>query len=218
MITAGFSYTSSCAITLWAEKNTKIKSKNSLYFFIKFIFINLILVSAEEAYSQLTLENIFLTNKYSAVQANNIVFLHQQPLFAKLTTSARKTLVSFYNKKNEKTQEWLLTSPAGYKTTEWRDLIISNTDNFFLAGCNYEQLYRRSFLCNYFWSDKNGILTALSDEKQLYPVFSPNDKKIAFIKNNNIFYKEIATNTEIQITKDGEWNKIINRIPDSIVL
>jgi dipeptidyl-peptidase-4 len=176
----------------------------------KIIAIVLILVSAEEAYAQLTLENIFLTNKYSTVQANNIVFLHQQPLFAKLTTSARKTFVSFYNKKNEKTQEWLLTSPAGYKTTEWRDLIISNTDNFFLAGCNYEQLYRRSFLCNYFWSDKNGILTALSDEKQLYPVFSPNDKKIAFIKNNNIFYKEIATNTEIQITKDGEWNKIIN--------
>ena len=35
-------------------------------------------------------------------------------------------------------------------------------------------------------------------------------KKIAFIKNNNLFYKEISVNTETQITKDGEWNKIIN--------
>ena len=76
----------------------------------KIIAIVLILVSAEEAYSQLTLENIFLTNKYSAVQADDILFLHKQPLFAKLTTSARKTFVSFYNNKNEKTQEWLLTS------------------------------------------------------------------------------------------------------------
>ena len=75
----------------------------------KIIAIVLILVSAQEVYAQLTLENIFLTNKYSAIQADGFVFLHQQPLFAKLTTSARKTFVSFYNKKNEKTQEWLLT-------------------------------------------------------------------------------------------------------------
>lgn len=176
----------------------------------KLIAIVLILVSAEEAYAQLTLENIFLTDKYFAKQADDITFLHNQPLFAKLTTSSKKTVVSFYNNKNEKTQEWPLTSPAGYKATEWRNLIISNTDNYFMTGCNYEQLYRYSFLCNYFYGDKNGVLTALSDEKQLYPTFSPNDKKIAFIKNNNLFYKDIATNTEKQITNDGAWNKIIN--------
>ena len=80
----------------------------------KIIAIVLILVSAQEVYAQLTLENIFLTNKYSAIQADGFVFLHQQPLFVKLTTSAKKTFVSFYNNKNEKTQEWPLISPVGF--------------------------------------------------------------------------------------------------------
>ncbi len=176
----------------------------------KIIAIFLILTTYKTGFCQLTLENIFLTNKYAAILADDIEFLHTKPLFAKLINETKSSTIAFFNEKNENVNEWKIVESLENKDNGWRDLIISNTDKFFLVNTNCEQLYRRSFLCNYFLGDENGKLTSLSDTKQLYPTFSPNDKMIAFIKNNNLFYKDISSNTEVQITKDGEWNKIIN--------
>ena len=172
----------------------------------KITAIFFILSTYKTGFCQLTLENIFLTNKYTVVEADDVQFLHTKPLFAKLKNSKKGSTIAFYNEKNEQVNEWKIAE----STYNWRDLIISNSDKFFLINTNCEQLYRRSLLCNYFFGNESGKLTSLSDTKQLYPAFSPDDKRIAFIKNNNLFYKEISSNTEIQITKDGEWNKIIN--------
>lgn len=176
----------------------------------KTIAILFILCSFLRSFGQLTLENIFLTNKYSAKRADDILFLHQQAGIARLTTTLGMPAISLYNSKNEKTQEWNLTPPPSQMKKEWSNLTISNSDNLFLVGSDFERLYRYSFSCNYYFGDKSGAMKALSDGKQLYPSFSPDDRRIAFVKNNNLFYKDIASNTEIQITKDGEWNKIIN--------
>ncbi len=176
----------------------------------KTIAILFILCSSLRSFGQLTLENIFLTNKYSAKRADDILFLHQQAGIARLTSTLGMPAISLYNSKNEKTQEWNLTPPPSQMKKEWSNLTISNSDNLFLVGSDFERLYRYSFSCNYYFGDKSGAMKALSDGKQLYPSFSPDDRRIAFVKNNNLFYKDIASNTEIQITKDGEWNKIIN--------
>ena len=175
--------------------NTKISA--ILLFFLFYV----------NAYGQLTLEDIFLTNKYATKQVDDIEFLHTKSAFAKITAHNNSKFISFYNDKNALIDEWKI---AANNTKNFSDLIISNQDNYFLVNNYCEQLYRRSQLCNYFYGDKSGNLISLSDSKQIYPTFSPDDSKIAFIKNNNLFYKEIATNTEIQITHDGEWNKIIN--------
>ena len=44
--------------------------------------------------------------------------------------------------------------------------------------------------------------------------FSPDASKVAFVKENNIFIKDIINNTELQVTFDGEINKIINGATD----
>lgn len=178
--------------------------------YTKITAIFLILYTYKTGFCQLTLENIFLTDKYIAAQADDIQFLHTQPLFAKLKTNQNESVIELYNRKNEKTVGYKLSKPNENKYYKLYNLIISNTDKFFLVNTGCEQLYRRSFLCNYFIADEKGILKPLSEGKQIYPSFSPDDKKIAFIKNNNLFYKEIANNTETQITNDGVWNRINN--------
>ena len=178
--------------------------------FTKIASIFLILYTYKTGFCQLTLENIFLSDKYIAAQAGDIQFLHTQPLFAKLNNYQNESIIEFYNRKNEKTGECKLQKSNETKNYNLHNLIISNTDKFFLVNNGCEQLYRRSFLCNYFIVDEKGSLIPLSNGKQIYPSFSPDDKKIAFIKNNNLFYKEIANNTETEITTDGAWNKIIN--------
>src|SRR5690606_7468127 len=72
-------------------------------------------------------------------------------------------------------------------------------------------IYRRSVLYKVHVYDINsGNLQLLDEEKVLHAQFSPDDKKVAFVKNNNIFYKDLQTNKTIQVTTDGKWNEIIN--------
>lgn len=50
---------------------------------------------------------------------------------------------------------------------------------------------------------------------QQVPLFSPDGNQIAFVRNNNIYLvKLLFGNSESQVTKDGEYNHVLNGIPD----
>ncbi|NPA44289.1 MAG: S9 family peptidase, partial [Chlorobi bacterium] len=92
-----------------------------------------------------------------------------------------------------------------------------NTDETkILLQTNYERIYRRSFTADYYVYDiANNKISKVSDNgKQQIASFSPDSKKIAFIRNNNMFIKDTETEKETQITFDGKHNEIINGIPD----
>jgi dipeptidyl-peptidase-4 len=182
----------------------KLQTKIAL---ILFIFL------CRNANAQLSLENIFLTNKYAPEQPGLIRFLHTKPLFAMLTGAPTEKNIAFYNNKNEKTAEWNISAyipKNGNADKQWSDFMMSNTDKYVLLRSDCEQIYRRSFSCNYFLADASGRLEPLSESKQFYPQFSPNDSKIAFVQNNNLFYKDLSAGTEVQVTDDGKWNTVIN--------
>ena len=107
------------------------------------------------------------------------------------------------------------------------DLKIYGLDNFdyytfskdeskILFATETESIYRTSSKSiNYIWDIKSKKLTPLSNGgKQQLAAFSPDGKNIAFIRENNLFVKDLNAEKEIQITKDGLKNKIINGAPD----
>ncbi len=55
---------------------------------------------------------------------------------------------------------------------------------------------------------------ALIGEDIQRPTFSPDSKKVAYAKDNNLFVKDLTTQSEAQITKDGKKNEVINGITD----
>ena len=80
-----------------------------------------------------------------------------------------------------------------------------------------EHIYRHSFTAEYYiYSIRNNRLVPLSEKgAQQTPLFSPDGQQIAFVRDNNIFIvKLLYDNAEVQITKDGQRNAIINGIPD----
>jgi dipeptidyl-peptidase-4 len=79
-----------------------------------------------------------------------------------------------------------------------------------------EQIYRRSSKANFYvWDRGTEKLTAVSKEgKQRYATLDAKGKKIAFVRSNNLFYKELGNEKDVQITSDGENNKIINGATD----
>jgi dipeptidyl-peptidase-4 len=77
---------------------------------------------------------------------------------------------------------------------------------------NRENVYRRSPKANYYVYDIATKKTIqLSDKgQQMFPLFSPDGKKIAFVRENNLYIKYLETGAEIIVTSDGEANKIKN--------
>ena len=77
---------------------------------------------------------------------------------------------------------------------------------------NLESVYRRSPKASYFVYDiATKKITELSAQgKQMFPHFSPDGKKIAFVRDNNLYIKNLETDAETVVTVDGELNKIKN--------
>ncbi len=106
-----------------------------------------------------------------------------------------------------------------------RDTKISDIDGYILSPDgskllvyrNMRYIYRRSFTAEYYvYTIYRNILTPLSTnhKTQMSPVFSPDNRMVAFVADNNIYLKKLDFNTEIPVTTDGERNKIINGVPD----
>ena len=88
---------------------------------------------------------------------------------------------------------------------------ISKDETRFLFPTKTKKIYRHSSESVYFiWDTKTQKLQRLSDGKQRLADFSPDGTKVAFVRDNNIFVKDLETNTEKQITFDGKINHIIN--------
>lgn len=77
---------------------------------------------------------------------------------------------------------------------------------------NREFIYRHSSKANYYVYDilKKTLISLSEIEKQMFPKFSPDGKKVAFVKQNNLFIKDLESNSESMITSDGNQNQIKN--------
>ena len=94
---------------------------------------------------------------------------------------------------------------------------FSPDENLILLQTKTRDIYRNSFTAeHYIYNRKNRKAEPLSENgAQQVPKFSPDGTMIAFVRDNNIFLvKLMFGNSESQVTKDGEFRKIINGIPD----
>lgn len=100
-------------------------------------------------------------------------------------------------------------------------LIIENYDfssdeKKIMILTEFESIYRRSFTAEYFVFDRTEkTMTRLSKNgRQSYATFSPDGTRVAFVRANNLFYTDIGSMSEVQITHDGKFNHIINGTTD----
>ncbi|MCW9037875.1 S9 family peptidase, partial [Altibacter sp.] len=92
---------------------------------------------------------------------------------------------------------------------------FSQDESKVLLAAQLEQIYRRSSLGTYFIYDLDKkTLTLASPNKIQEPTFSPDGSKLAYGYSNNLYYKDLTTGEEVQITTDGKKNSIINGITD----
>ena len=98
-----------------------------------------------------------------------------------------------------------------------QDYTFSHDESKVLVLNEQQPIYRHSSLGKYHVVNlsKNGKITALNNGNWVQePKFSPDGRFVAFISGNNLYYQDLSSEKIIQITFDGEKNKIINGLAD----
>ncbi len=108
---------------------------------------------------------------------------------------------------------------AVFKTDKFKnfsDYSFNSDETKVLLLTDREAIYRRSFTANYFVFDlvKQTMTPVSGNGKQQLATFSPDGSMIAFVRLNNLYYTDLATGKETQVTSDGKFNYIINGVPD----
>ncbi|MBQ9295037.1 MAG: S9 family peptidase [Bacteroidaceae bacterium] len=95
--------------------------------------------------------------------------------------------------------------------------LMSPDEKNILIQTETKGIYRHSKTAEYYiYNVKNRTLAHLSEGgPQEQPLWSRDGTMVAFVREGNLFLvKLLFNNSESQITKDGEFNKIINGKPD----
>lgn len=96
------------------------------------------------------------------------------------------------------------------------DYSFSADENKMLFQTQFQSIYRRSFVAEYFVYDlaARRLQPLSSRGVQSYATFSPDGTKVAFVRANNLYYVDLSNMREQQITDDGVFNSIINGTTD----
>ncbi len=110
-----------------------------------------------------------------------------------------------------------VTKSRDYQLDKIGGFQFSPDESHILVYPEAEYIYRRSFKAEYYvYEVRHNVLKPLSFEfkKQQSPIWSPDGRMVAFVADNNIHIRKLDYNTEVAVTTDGEFNKVINGVPD----
>jgi len=96
------------------------------------------------------------------------------------------------------------------------DYFFDSDEKMILLETDKKPIYRHSFDAVYYLADlRAGSVERLEPEgRQQLAAFSPDGKLVAFVRSNNLYYKDLERKAIIQVTFDGKINSIINGAPD----
>jgi dipeptidyl-peptidase-4 len=91
---------------------------------------------------------------------------------------------------------------------------FNNDETQLILGKDIQKVYRRSTKGTYYAFSVGSKKLRFIGKNIQEPTFSPDSKKVAYAKNNNLFMLDLTTNLTTQVTKDGKYNHIINGTTD----
>jgi len=130
-------------------------------------------------------------------------------------SSYGNTTVDKYSYKTLEKVETIVSSSNLEGLNNFSSYTFNEEESSLILGTNFKKIYRRSFTGTfYYYHIPSKKLTLIGEDIQ-EPSFSPDSKKIAYAKSNNIYILNLSNgNTVTQITKDGKFNEVINGITD----
>jgi dipeptidyl-peptidase-4 len=169
---------------------------------------------AQTSGKQITLEDVFKKGTFRVKSVPGFNAMADGKHYTQLNSEGGKQLIEVYDiatGKKEKTIFDNSVNKSGDKTINIDDYSFSNDEQKILLLTSSENIYRRSILhFAYVFDMKTNKIQMVDNEKILHATFSPDGKKIAYVKKNNLYYTVLESGSDVTVTTDGKWNSIIN--------
>ena len=171
-----------------------------------------------QSYTPVTLEDLWINYAFYPERADEIISMNDGEHYLILTNEYTIDKFSYKSSKSESslvTREILI--PQGKSSAvKIESFELNATETAVLLKTESEAIYRHSEVASYYVLDlTTKKLVPISDKsKQRLADFSPDGSKVAYIIDNNLFYKDLKTGIETQVTSDGLINNIINGTTD----
>ena len=182
-----------------------------------FIFTALFMLTAHvSAGGKITIPDI-TSGKFAAKTVNGINPIEGTDTYARISDDGKR--VDCYSFKTGKLLRNLfdVSNTMGKKIDSFDGYILSPDGTRMLIQTKSKSIYRRSFTAVYYlYNIASRKLEPLSDGgPQQVPVWSKDGLQVAFVREGNIYLvKLLYDNAEVQVTKDGKFNEVINGLPD----
>lgn len=176
----------------------------------------LMFVATMSAGGKLTLPDI-TSGKFAAKTVNGINPIEGTDTYARISQDGERVVCCSFKTGKELSVLFDVKNTMGCKIDGFDDYVLSPDGKRMLIQTKTERIYRRSFKADfYIYNIASRRLDRLSDgDKQQIPTWSPDGQQVAFVRGGNIFLvKLLYDNAEIQVTKDGKFNEVINGLPD----
>lgn len=176
----------------------------------------LMFVATMSAGGKLTLPDI-TSGKFAAKTVNGINPIEGTDTYARISQDGERVVCCSFKTGKELSVLFDVKNTMGCKIDGFDDYVLSPDGKRMLIQTKTERIYRRSFKADfYIYNIESRRLDRLSDgDKQQMPTWSPDGQQVAFVRGGNIFLvKLLYDNAEIQVTKDGKFNEVINGLPD----
>lgn len=172
-------------------------------------------IGATSAQTKLTNADIWASGKYAQKDIRNIDWLADGKHYSTLSYDGGGAAVIKFEITTGKAIDTLFQARKHYfegKMLNIDGYSITSDQKYIMLSTESEPIYRRSSIAEHFLFEiASKKITRLSTKgKQGFATLSPDASKIAFVRANNLFYSDLKSSKEIQVTFDGKANEIIN--------
>jgi len=162
---------------------------------------------------KISLADIWSTGKFSPQGVWGMNAMKDGQHFSRIERGRYPSIAKYNYKTGQKVSTILDGTMA---TTNFDSYTFSDDESKILLSTDTERIYRHSTKSNYviFDTETGETMTLAEGAKQTYPAFSPDGKKVAYVQENNIYYKDLTTGTTHAVTTTGKWNDVIHGMGD----
>lgn len=183
----------------------------------KVVFVFLLLPLLFTAQQKLSLEDIWGKYVFMPKTAGGFNVLKDGKTYLEIGHSdvdGVTTLVRFDMKTGKSLGEFVNGNDVKFENSflDFANYQLSPNEDKLLIPVNLDHVYRRSPRADYYVYDiaTKKTMRLSTGSKQMFPHFSPDGKKVAFVKDNNVWYKDLSTGEEVSVTTDGAANTYKN--------